>query len=70
MYIAVVSLSIIQWCSCTHCRYGCDLCFTPMIVADSFVQSVKARDNEFTTNNSEDLSQSSYVRVPMFVSLR
>lgn len=31
-------------------RYGCDLVFTPMIVADCFVKSVKARDMEFTTN--------------------
>lgn len=30
-------------------RYGCDLCYTPMIMADSFVQSAKARRNEFTT---------------------
>ncbi|KAE8742126.1 hypothetical protein FOCC_FOCC012333 [Frankliniella occidentalis] len=30
-------------------RHGCDLCFTPMIMADSFVQSAKARSNEFTT---------------------
>lgn len=31
-------------------RYGCDLAYTPMIVSDSFVQSSKARDVEFTTN--------------------
>lgn len=31
-------------------KYGCQLCFSPMIVADSFVQSIKARQNEFTTN--------------------
>ncbi|VEN62272.1 unnamed protein product [Callosobruchus maculatus] len=30
--------------------YGCDLTFTPMILADSFCQSEKARQNEFTTN--------------------
>lgn len=30
-------------------QYGCDLCYTPMIMADSFVQSAKARSNEFTT---------------------
>nr|CAI5822756.1 unnamed protein product [Callosobruchus analis] len=30
--------------------YGCDLSFTPMILADSFCQSEKARQNEFTTN--------------------
>lgn len=34
-------------------RYNCDLCFTPMIMADSFVQSAKARDNEFTTNKND-----------------
>lgn len=31
-------------------KYGCDLCYTPMIMANSFVQSQKARDIEFTTN--------------------
>lgn len=31
-------------------RYGCDLTFTPMIMADSFCISPKARLNEFTTN--------------------
>lgn len=31
-------------------KYDCDICFTPMILADSFVQSSKARDNEFSTN--------------------
>lgn len=30
-------------------KYGCDLCFSPMIVANSFVQSSKARDIEFTS---------------------
>lgn len=30
--------------------YNCDLTFTPMILADSFCQSEKARKNEFTTN--------------------
>merc|ERR1712212_1430003 len=30
--------------------YGCDLAFSPMILADSFYLSQKARDNEFTTN--------------------
>lgn len=34
-------------------RYGCDICFTPMILADSFVQSLKARDNEFTTHKED-----------------
>eukprot|EP00794_Sanderia_malayensis_P006053 gene6053-6755_t len=31
-------------------RYGCDVAFTPMIISESFVQSVKARDSEFSTN--------------------
>jgi len=30
--------------------YGCDLAFSPMIMADSFFMSQKARDNELTTN--------------------
>lgn len=30
-------------------KYGCDLACTPMIVSESFVQSAKARDVEFTT---------------------
>ncbi|PFX29942.1 tRNA-dihydrouridine(20a/20b) synthase [NAD(P)+]-like [Stylophora pistillata] len=34
-------------------RYGCDLAYTPMIVSDSFVKSVKARDMEFTTNPAD-----------------
>ena len=31
-------------------KYNCDIAFTPMIIANSFVQSLKARDNEFTTS--------------------
>ncbi|UYV83308.1 DUS4L [Cordylochernes scorpioides] len=31
-------------------KYDCDLCFTPMIVSSSFINSVKARDSDFTTN--------------------
>lgn len=34
-------------------KYGCDLCFTPMILADSFVQSSKARDSEFSTSDND-----------------
>lgn len=30
-------------------QYSCDLAFTPMIIANSFVQSLKARDSDFTT---------------------
>lgn len=31
-------------------KYKTDLCFTPMIVANSFLRSEKARKIEFTTN--------------------
>jgi len=31
-------------------EYGCDLAFTPMIVSESFINSIKARDSDFTTN--------------------
>nr|XP_040033394.1 uncharacterized protein LOC120819754 isoform X2 [Gasterosteus aculeatus aculeatus] len=34
-------------------KYSCDICFTPMIVAADFLRSVKARDSEFTTNESD-----------------
>ncbi|XP_056196280.1 tRNA-dihydrouridine(20a/20b) synthase [NAD(P)+]-like isoform X3 [Falco biarmicus] len=34
-------------------KYGCDLCYTPMIVAADFVRSAKARDSEFTTNKGD-----------------
>ncbi|XP_053321672.1 tRNA-dihydrouridine(20a/20b) synthase [NAD(P)+]-like [Spea bombifrons] len=34
-------------------KYGCDLCYTPMIVAADFVKSAKARDSEFTTNQGD-----------------
>ncbi|XP_045764781.1 tRNA-dihydrouridine(20a/20b) synthase [NAD(P)+]-like isoform X1 [Maniola jurtina] len=30
-------------------KFGVDLCFTPMILADSFCQNAKARSNEFVT---------------------
>ncbi|GIY01903.1 hypothetical protein CEXT_317921 [Caerostris extrusa] len=30
-------------------KYGCDVAFTPMIVSHSFIESEKARHNEFTT---------------------
>lgn len=30
-------------------QYGVKLAFTPMVIADSFIHSQKARDNEFTT---------------------
>ncbi|XP_021240270.1 tRNA-dihydrouridine(20a/20b) synthase [NAD(P)+]-like isoform X2 [Numida meleagris] len=35
-------------------RYGCDLCYTPMVVAADFVRSAKARDSEFTTNRGDN----------------
>ncbi|XP_049433008.1 B-cell receptor-associated protein 29-like isoform X2 [Epinephelus fuscoguttatus] len=34
-------------------KYNCDICFTPMIVAADFMRSIKARDSEFTTNESD-----------------
>ena len=46
----ITKLEIITMHLINHFRYGCDLVFTPMIVADCFVKSVKARDMEFTTN--------------------
>lgn len=30
-------------------QYGCDLAFTPMIISDSFIKSLKARDSDLTT---------------------
>ncbi len=36
-------------------KYDCDFAFTPMIMANSFVRSSKARDSEFTTNKGEFL---------------
>ncbi|XP_012284426.1 tRNA-dihydrouridine(20a/20b) synthase [NAD(P)+]-like isoform X2 [Orussus abietinus] len=35
-------------------RYDCDICFTPMIMADSFVQSAEARNNDFVINKADD----------------
>jgi tRNA-dihydrouridine synthase 4 len=34
-------------------KNGCDLAFTPMILADTFVASAKARDVEFTSCPSD-----------------
>ncbi|CAH0627130.1 unnamed protein product [Chrysodeixis includens] len=34
-------------------NYGVDLCFTPMILADSFCQNSKARSSEFSTTNND-----------------
>ncbi|XP_054275740.1 tRNA-dihydrouridine(20a/20b) synthase [NAD(P)+]-like [Macrosteles quadrilineatus] len=34
-------------------KYECDLCFTPMIMADSFVKSSEARANDFKTNEGD-----------------
>ncbi|XP_054721936.1 tRNA-dihydrouridine(20a/20b) synthase [NAD(P)+]-like isoform X2 [Uloborus diversus] len=31
-------------------KYACDVAFTPMIISHSFIESVKARDTDFTTN--------------------
>lgn len=34
-------------------KYNCDVCFTPMIMSESFVQSEEARKVEFTTNKGD-----------------
>ena len=34
-------------------KYGCDVAVTPMILADTFVASSKARDVEFTTSPTD-----------------
>ncbi|XP_062611401.1 tRNA-dihydrouridine(20a/20b) synthase [NAD(P)+]-like [Saccostrea cucullata] len=58
-------------------KYDCDLAFTPMIISNSFVHSVKARDSEFTTcatdrplivqfaaSNSKDLADAAEIVAP------
>ncbi|KAK3579343.1 hypothetical protein CHS0354_029635 [Potamilus streckersoni] len=58
-------------------KYDCDLAFTPMIIANSFIQSLKARDSEFTTcredrplivqfaaNNSKDFADAAEIVTP------
>ncbi|XP_060078563.1 tRNA-dihydrouridine(20a/20b) synthase [NAD(P)+]-like [Ylistrum balloti] len=58
-------------------KYGCDLAFTPMIISESFVRSVKARDSEFTTckddrplvvqfaaSNAQDLADAAEIIAP------
>lgn len=32
-------------------RWGADVSYTPMIIAENFVKSIKARDNEFSTDS-------------------
>ncbi|ELU14183.1 hypothetical protein CAPTEDRAFT_90110 [Capitella teleta] len=34
-------------------KYDCDIAFTPMIVSESFNQSIKARHSDFTTNSGD-----------------
>lgn len=34
-------------------KYDCDLTYTPMIMSDSFIRSQKARDVEFSTNETD-----------------
>ncbi|GLH10936.1 tRNA-dihydrouridine synthase [Gryllus bimaculatus] len=63
-------------------KYNCDICFTPMIIADSFVMSQSARNNEFCTsagdrplivqfaaNNPEDFSCAAEMVAPQSVEL-
>lgn len=47
-------------------KYGVDLCFTPMIMADSFCRSNKARLNEFTTTIGKSLKINTYVKNNIF----
>ncbi|XP_018327221.1 tRNA-dihydrouridine(20a/20b) synthase [NAD(P)+]-like isoform X1 [Agrilus planipennis] len=48
----MVRYSKIQFRSLVR-QYNCDLCFSPMIMADSFCKSEKARQNEFSTNRND-----------------
>ncbi|KAK3892227.1 hypothetical protein Pcinc_003917 [Petrolisthes cinctipes] len=34
-------------------KYGCDLCFTPMIISDCFIQSIRARHSDFTISQDD-----------------
>ncbi|XP_069141096.1 tRNA-dihydrouridine(20a/20b) synthase [NAD(P)+]-like [Argopecten irradians] len=58
-------------------KYGCDIAFTPMIISESFIKSVKARDSEFTTckedrplvvqfaaSNAKDLADAAEIIAP------
>ncbi|XP_064606472.1 tRNA-dihydrouridine(20a/20b) synthase [NAD(P)+]-like isoform X2 [Liolophura sinensis] len=58
-------------------KYDCDLAFTPMIISNSFVRSIKARDSDFTTckedrplivqfaaNNSQDFADAAEIVSP------
>lgn len=45
----MVRYSKLEFRSLTR-KYGADLCFTPMIVSNSFLRSEKARKAEFSTN--------------------
>ncbi|KAI8771698.1 tRNA-dihydrouridine(20a/20b) synthase [NAD(P)+] [Biomphalaria glabrata] len=58
-------------------KYDCDLAFTPMIVANSFIKSIKARDNDLTTsfddkplivqfaaNNAQDFAEATEIVAP------
>jgi len=60
-------------------KYGCELCYTPMIVSSCFVKSKAARDAEFTSDsadrplivqfaasNAEDLASASELVSPYF----
>lgn len=58
-------------------KYDCDLAFTPMIISNSFVKSIKARDNDFTSscddrplivqfaaNNADDFANATEIVAP------
>lgn len=43
--------------------YECDLCFTPMIMADSYVKSAKARVHEFQTDTGLSKNYCTYKQI-------
>lgn len=52
LILAMVRYSRLEFRSLTR-RYGADLTFSPMIIANSFCQSEKCRRAEFTTNHED-----------------
>lgn len=50
---------------CCH-RWGCDVAYSPMLVADSFIRCAKARDRDLTTSPCLCLSLSLSVSFVVF----
>jgi len=48
--VAATNFTSHRLCMAELHRYDVDLVYSPMIMADSFISSAKARDTEFTTN--------------------